>query len=63
MRMVLFSMSTPSRGEVGDVGVVTALGVDDAVILIVAEPLVLGLWQALADAEQVAVEVTKRPPG
>lgn len=22
----------------------------------------LGLWQALADAEQVAVEVTKRPP-
>ena len=63
MRMVLFSISTPSRGEVGDVGVVTALGVDDAVVLIVAEPLVLGPGQALANAEQVAVEVTEGPPG
>ncbi len=52
----------PEQGEVGDVGVVAALGVDDAVILIMTEPLVLGLRQALADAEQVAVEVTKRPP-
>ena len=26
MRMVLFSMSTPEQGEVGDVGVVAALG-------------------------------------
>ncbi len=52
----------PEQREVGDVGVVAALGVDDAVILIVAEPLVLGLGQALANAEQVAIEVTKRPP-
>ncbi|MNS71235.1 hypothetical protein D3C72_1045980 [compost metagenome] len=52
----------PEQGEVGDVGVVAALGVDDAVILIVAEPLVLGLGQALANAEQVAVEVTEGPP-
>lgn len=53
----------PEQGEVSDVGVVTALGVDDAVILIVAEPLVLGFRQAFANAEQVAVEVTEGPPG
>ena len=52
----------PKQGEVGDVGVVTALGVDNAVILIVAEPLVLGFRQGFANAEQVAIEVTEGPP-
>lgn len=52
----------PEQGEIGSVGIVTALGVDDAVILIVAKPLVLGLRQAFTNTEQVTIKVTKRPP-
>ena len=49
------------QGEVGGVGIMPALRTDHAVVLAVLQPQMERLWHGFANAEEIAVEIAKRP--